>query len=171
MGRGRGEAGGGRRGLLPFLVLLAAGWWFLAPPLLGGSMSYVVTTQQASTAEVEPGGLLLVRQRGEPQVGEVVAHRNGPDGTVGVGRIATTDGDRFVVHRGDRGAAAAYRPTGEELLGSEWLYIPYVASLATGTVTLVGVGLGLVVLVLLLGGGHQRAGLTPVRRPATRLQS
>jgi hypothetical protein len=166
---GRVDASGrGRRGLLLPLALVAAAWWLLAPPLLGGTTTYVVTTDQVSTPDLAPGGLLLVRDRGTHDSGAVVAHRNGPEGTVGLGRIVAARGDRFVVHRDYSPLGAGYRPTEEEILGTAWLYVPYVAGVAASPVTYVTVGFAVVVAaVLLLGGGGPAPGLRPVRRPAT----
>ena len=61
---------------LAALVVAGLAWWLLAPTQLGGSTGYAVVVGQSMEPEIERGDLVLVRQRGEYGVGDVVLYDN-----------------------------------------------------------------------------------------------
>lgn len=151
-----------------FVVLLvlaapAAGCWFLAPAQVGGSTSYAVTL----SGNMQPD----VGEREGYRVGDVVAYRNEPPGKVDLRRIVGTDGDRYVV-RGDADVQAdGYHPTEQEVLGTPWPEVPWVAAglswLGSPVALTIALGTLLVFLVDARRHGSWRD-LPPITTPGSR---
>ncbi len=156
-------------GLLLIGVLAASGW-FLAPTAVGGNASFVV-----SDATMEPnvpeGALVILRERAGYQVGDVVAYRDEPSGSVRLARLVGDEGDRFLV-RGDAEVYAdGYHPAQADLLGTPALTVPKIGPVVTALgPPLVAVTLSALLLLLVAAVARRHrssesvsAGWTPRR--------
>ena len=150
------------------VMLAAAACWFLAPAALGGSTSYLLS-DGGMRPDVPRGALVLVRERPHYTTGDVVAYRNEPSGSVSLRRIVESDGERYVV-RGDAQAYAdGYRPEDDQILGTQWVTVPWVARVLGWLGSPVGRVALPVLLLLLLGWAlerrHDAAPVRPVSPP------
>jgi hypothetical protein len=151
------------------LVVVGTGCWFLAPTSVGGSASYVVA-DGSMAPDVPEGALVVARERGHYEAGDVVAYRSGRHGSVDVRRILATDGDRYLV-RGDAEAYAdGYRPTAVDVLGTPMVTVPWFSTALAWTLSPAAlvVLLGLLLLLFVEAAGHHHGPPTVRSRWAPR---
>jgi signal peptidase I len=116
------------------LALLAAWFVFLRPQGLGGPADYVMVSGTSMLPTMESGDLVVVTRRASYSVGDVVAFRV-PEGDVGGGQQVIhriIDGSArkgFVLQGDNRSAPDVWRPRPEDIVGAEWVRIPYAGTL------------------------------------------
>jgi signal peptidase len=111
------------------VIAIVAVWtvWF-RPTALGGSTDYIVVSGTSMRPGLQPGDLVVLRQRARYRVGDVVSYRV-PSGAVRgelvIHRIIGGGPVRGFVMRGDnKPDADLWRPRPSDIEGSQWLRIP-----------------------------------------------
>lgn len=113
------------------LVILACVFWALVlrPETLGGPAGYVLVSGTSMEPGYHTGDLVLVLKRDRYKVGDVIAYRvpesDPMAGAQVIHRIVGGDEKRgFVVQGDNRSSADVWRPTNEDVVGSELVRIP-----------------------------------------------
>ncbi len=154
-------------GRLVALLLVAVAWLTLAPTSVGGSTTYLITTGISMKPRMSTGDLVLVRDRSQYRVGDVVAYTSAQIGSVVLHRIVRAEDGRFVTQGDNNSWLDPDRPAPAEMIGAEWVHV------RGGGKVLRAVGqpwvLGLVAFGIVAAGGtaaHQRK-RKGRRRPVT----
>ena len=103
---------------------LALAWALIAPTAIGGPASYVVTDGTSMLPHFVANGLVVTRTQPHYRVGDVVAYHNKELRAVVMHRIVARSGERYVFKGDNNDFRDHYRPTREELVGKEWIYVP-----------------------------------------------
>jgi signal peptidase I len=157
------------------LGVLAVGWLiFLRPPFLGGTTSYVVVSGSSMEPTLRDEDLVLVRERDDYGVGDVVAFELddlGPEGAV-IHRIVGGSAEDGFVTRGDnRDADDEWLVGADDILGRRlarvpkagivlgWLAQPLVVGL------MVGAALATLYWTFRIHGARPRPAAGPAPRP------
>lgn len=118
--------------VLSLLVFFAvAGAWAvtLRPTFLGGPATYITVSGRSMEPTLDSGDLVILRERGTYEAGDIVAYRI-REGEPGAGnriihRIVGGSGIEGYVTRGDnRDSDDQWRPTDDEVLGELWMRLP-----------------------------------------------
>lgn len=107
-------------------AVLALGWTVLGPTSVGGQASYVVTDGISMLPHFRADGLVITRVRDSYALGDVVAYHNAQLHAVVMHRIVGRDGDRFIMKGDNNDFYDSYHPTGGDIVGQEWVYVPRV---------------------------------------------
>jgi signal peptidase I len=105
-------------------ALVLAAVWLFWPMTLGGGTTYVITHGISMEPRFHTGDLAILRSAGDYSVGDVVAYRSESLDTVVMHRIASLDGDRFVIQGDNNDWLDEDRPSKDEILGSLFIRIP-----------------------------------------------
>ena len=119
---------------LPLAIGLAlfASWLLLLRPVaLGGPASYVVVSGTSMQPTLQPGDLIVTRQRAAYNVQDVVVYGI-PEGQPGAGSDAAivhrivggSDRQGFVVQGDNLPRRDPWTPSNEDIVGSLWLHAP-----------------------------------------------
>src|SRR5437762_1825086 len=100
------------------------GWRMVAPARLGGEASYGMTNGSSMLPTINPGDLVVTRQKGTYQVGDVVAYHNRQLDRTVVHRIISTSGGRFTMKGDNNLFNDAYQPSASDIIGARWMTIP-----------------------------------------------
>lgn len=104
-------------------VLLVATWLVLAPTNLGGQTAYVIVSGTSMEPLFHRGDLVVLRQTGDYEVGDVVTYQNPDYGPV-IHRIIAEDGERYVLQGDNNSWEDYYRPEESDILGKTWIHLP-----------------------------------------------
>ncbi len=96
----------------------------LAPSQLGGPATYLITSGSSMHPQLQPGDLVVVRERSAYEIGDVVAYRSPLLESTVLHRIVARNGDRFVLKGDDNEFVDPEEPTNSELLGRLWVRVP-----------------------------------------------
>jgi len=134
------------------VVLTGAAWLAMAPSQLGGPVTYALITGNSMEPALNSGDLVLVRAVGDYRMGDIVAYRH-PNVGVVIHRIASRDGQRFVLKGDNNTWDDGHEPTASELIGTPWAHLPRVGRLVEGLRTpwVVGVLAGVAAALALAG--------------------
>ncbi|MFV9505586.1 MAG: signal peptidase I [Oscillochloridaceae bacterium umkhey_bin13] len=105
------------------MVTTVVSWVLFAPTALGGQASYVIINGNSMEPGMHRGDLAILRQREDYAVGAVVTYQHPSIGPV-IHRIIERNSDRFVFQGDNNDFIDPYQPSGDELLGELWLFIP-----------------------------------------------
>ena len=109
-------------------IILFAGlvviWIAFAPTKLGGRASYVMVNGISMEPNYHTGDLVIVHKAPTYQVGDVVTYRDAILGEYIIHRIITIEQDKYVFKGDNNSWIDVYRPTQEEIVGKQWIYIP-----------------------------------------------
>jgi signal peptidase I len=111
---------------------ILAGWFvWLRPANLGGPIDYVIVRGSSMLPTLETGDLVIVRQRTEYAVGDVVAYHV-PRGEVGEGLLVihritgrAPDG-RWILQGDNNDAIDPWMPSTADMAGGIWVHLPKV---------------------------------------------
>jgi signal peptidase I len=151
----------GSRRLLRWLVALTAVlavsalWTTFAPAKLGGSVNYAVIYGVSMEPHLHGGDLVLLRARPAYGVGDAVAYHNLQLGRVVLHRIVGRVGDRYVFEGDNNSFLDSYNPTRSDLVGREWVSIPWIGNAFTWLhrPNHAAIVVGVLTFLLLAGGG------------------
>ena len=110
------------------VVLLLGAWLFLAPAHLGGATRYAVIEGASMEPELHRGDLVLVRDKPEPVVGDVVLYRDPAMGVRVLHRVIRVEDDRLVVQGDANDFVDDSRPRPSEVIGAYWFSVPRAGS-------------------------------------------
>ena len=141
------------------VILIGAAWLFLAPAQLGGSARYAVVDGSSMEPKLHRGDLVVVRDRGRVNVGDVVLYRNSQLGVRVLHRVIREEAGRLVVKGDANDFVDDARPRAKEVSGSLWFSIPHAGSALVWLREPLHAALLAFVLtiVALTGGGAARA--------------
>ncbi|MBK9928023.1 MAG: signal peptidase I [Anaerolineales bacterium] len=133
-------------------IILFAGlvvmWIAFAPTKLGGQASYVMVNGISMEPNYHTGDLVIVRKAQTYQVGDVVTYRDAILGDYIIHRIIAIGQDKYVFKGDNNSWIDVYRPTQEEIVGKQWIYIPKLGNFFKW----MRVPLHLALMIVLLGG-------------------
>lgn len=109
-------------GALMVLVLVA--WINFAPRQLGGSVSYVITYGVSMEPRFEQDDLVIVRDAGSYQKGDVIAYRSRALEQPVMHRISEVTSDGYVTKGDNNSWTDTDRPTDADVIGKEWVHVP-----------------------------------------------
>ncbi len=110
------------------MVLLLAAWLFLAPAQLGGSARYAVVDGASMEPKLHRGDLVVVRDQGRVEVGDIVLYRNTQLGVRVLHRVIREEGGRLVLQGDANDFVDDAHPRREDVAGSLWFSIPRAGS-------------------------------------------
>jgi|SRR3990170_2798040 len=141
------------------VILIGAAWLFLAPAQIGGSARYAVVDGSSMEPKLHRGDLVVVRDRGRVNVGDVVLYRNSQLGVRVLHRVIREEAGRLVVKGDANDFVDDARPRAKEVSGSLWFSIPHAGSALVWLREPLHAALLAFVLtiVALTGGGAARA--------------
>jgi signal peptidase I len=101
----------------------------LRPAALGGPLSFVIVSGTSMEPRMSSGDLVVVRERSDYQIGDVVAFRLPEDHGGGNAKVIhrITGGSArsgFTVQGDNRNSQDLWRPRPDQILGEEWLRLP-----------------------------------------------
>ena len=99
-------------------------WIAFAPTKVGGQASYVLVNGISMEPNYHTGDLVIVHKVPTYQVGDVVTYRDAFLGEYIIHRIIAIEQDNFVFKGDNNSWIDVYRPTQEEIVGKQWIYIP-----------------------------------------------
>jgi signal peptidase I len=151
------------------LALMGAAWLIFAPIQFGGQAGYVIVSGNSMEPGLHRGDLVVLRERPDYQIGDVVTYRHPTIGPV-IHRIIDRSGDRFVFKGDNNSWIDAYQPTQAELIGTLWIYLPSIGKIVDKLRTphymaLLAGALGFIVMVPFISSENQRRPRRQ-RRPA-----
>lgn len=129
------------------LMVCGAVWLALGPASAGGSLTAVTVRGTSMSPGIVAGDLVVVRHDARYDVGDVVAHRAGPGGTLVLHRVVRRDGDRLVLRGDANHHDDEIRPTTSDVIGRLTLRIAGGERFVRPSLTAVA-ALGSVVLVI-----------------------
>jgi signal peptidase I len=135
-----------------FSLILFAGlvviWIAFAPTKIGGRASYVLVNGISMEPNYHTGDLVIVHKVETYQVGDVVTYRDAILGEYIIHRIIDIKQDKYVFKGDNNSWIDVYRPTQEEIVGKQWIYIPKLGKIFEW----IRVPLHLALIIVLLGG-------------------
>lgn len=111
------------------VVLAALIWVGFAPPQIGGSTAYVITYGISMLPRFHAGDLVVLRKEPSYHVGEVAAYHNGQLGVVVMHRIVAIEGRHYVFKGDNNSFFDSFHPVRSQIVGAEWLHVPWVGTL------------------------------------------
>ncbi|HKI55414.1 MAG TPA: signal peptidase I [Anaerolineales bacterium] len=123
-------------------------WIAFAPAKLGGRSSYVMVNGISMEPNYHTGDLVIVHKVPTYQVGDVVTYRDAILGEYIIHRIIAVEQDKYVFKGDNNSWIDVYRPTQEEIVGKQWIYIPKLGKIFEW----MRVPLHLALIIVLLGG-------------------
>ena len=145
-------------------IVVAILWMFFAPRPLGGPVSYVVTDGISMQPELHEGDLVIVRETGEYDIGDVVAYESESLGRVVLHRIIDVVDDRYIFQGDNNDFVDQDEPTLGSLLGEEWIVLPGVGKALAWVGEPVNAGILAGAITLLIVGGSFGLAGTATRR-------
>ncbi len=140
--------------LVALVVLVIAGCWiaFLRPVSLGGPAAYLRISGRSMLPTMNDGDFVLTRKQSSYAVGDVIVYRAA--GINIIHRIVGGSAPGGYIVKGDNNDCVdPYKPTGDSIVGREWIRIPAPVGFpaaARQPVFLALVGTGLLALILTL---------------------
>jgi len=133
------------------LIGMVALWILFAPTQFGGKASYVIIAGASMEPSLHSGDLVVARQSGIYEIGDVVTYSHPQVGPI-IHRIIDTSGDRYILQGDNNDWIDSFQPTDEVILGKSWLTLPGAAKaikhLRTPLgLTLLSISVGIMVLV------------------------
>jgi signal peptidase len=114
-----------RNGLWLAVVLVAVGalWVSFAPRRAGGQAAYVIVAGASMEPALHRGDLVIARQTGDYQVGDIVTYQHPVVGPV-IHRILASEDGRFTLKGDANEWTDSYEPTVADILGEAWIRVP-----------------------------------------------
>ena len=109
--------------IILFAVLVVI-WIAFAPVKIGGQASYVMVNGISMEPNYHTGDLVIVRKEQTYQVGDVVTYRDAELGKDIIHRIIGIEQKRFIIKGDNNSWTDPYRPTHNEIVGKQWIYVP-----------------------------------------------
>jgi len=121
-----------RNGLLAAVVCVGLGalWVSFAPERAGGRVGYVIVAGASMEPALHRGDLVIARQTGDYQVGDIVAYRHPIVGPV-IHRILASGGGHYTVKGDANEWTDSFAPTAADVLGEAWIRVPGAGNLLT----------------------------------------
>lgn len=150
------------------VLVLGAAWIVVAPPQLGGKTRLVVTSGSSMEPRIHRGDLALVRQGGDPEVGDVILYDSHELHRSVLHRVVARDGNAFVMKGDNNDFRDGEQPTAGQVQGELWLVVPGVGRVLGWLRQPLNLAIILFLLVFgSLAGGRQlsRRRSSPATRP------
>ena len=112
------------------VVLMGGVWLIFAPTVAGGRSAYVIVAGASMEPTLRRGDLVIARQSGSYQVGDIVTYRHPTVGPV-IHRVIAVDDGTYTLQGDANSWTDSYHPAGDEVLGEAWIHLPRVGSLLT----------------------------------------
>ncbi len=140
------------------IAVLLVGSWFMAmrPLAMGGNTSYIKVAGDSMEPAFDGGDLVVVRQQNRYAAGDVIAYQVATG--IVIHRIIGGDPDGGFDTQGDnRPESDPWRPTPEQIVGSEVFHVPH-AGLLVDTLQepLILAGSAALSVVWLFAGGPEQ---------------
>jgi len=149
-------------------VTLGAAWFVLAPPQLGGKTRLVVTSGSSMEPKIHRGDLALIREGGDPAVGDVILYSSHDLQRSVLHRIVARDGGAFVMKGDNNDFRDGEHPTAGQVQGKLWIVLPGIGRVIGWLRQPVNLAIVLFLLVFAsMAGGRQvsRRRVGPTVRP------
>jgi signal peptidase len=109
---------------LVLLALMGSALAFLLPREFGGRASYVSVAGISMQPTMNTGDLVVLHRRQQYAAGDVVGFRI-DDGSIVIHRIVGGSAvEGFVLQGDNRDSVDLWRPTANDILGSQWVHVP-----------------------------------------------
>jgi signal peptidase I len=118
------------------VVLATVVLWsiYLRPTALGGSTGYVVVSGSSMSPTLRDGDLVVVRERDDYDIGDVIAFRvpagRGPDGSVIHRVVGGSGADGYVTQGDNRRTADPWRTQQSDVIGERTVRVPGAGAVA-----------------------------------------
>jgi signal peptidase I len=153
-------------GIVGFFAF-AAVWHYFAPTQIGGSSSYMIIRGMSMEPSIHRGDLVILKKRGDYEVGDVAAYHNKVIGGIVLHRIVGRDGERYILRGDNAQAPDSEQPLKSAFVGARWIQLKGMGAWLDRAREPKNSALLAGLAVLLAGGGVGAAQTRRRRRPKT----